>query len=131
MIKIYTPEQQKNNLRLAVDALRKNERKATGDMYNETGGRCCLCVMSNLAEDIDGVPRDTYTAEGLPLARVGEVYGLPNSSRGDGALFNFSIGGHDASCLNDNGKTHREIAGMIEKEFLTGSKILRRRKRKQ
>ncbi len=78
--------------------------------------------MADVAEDVDGVERGTYSAnEMLPLGRLSEVYGIEKANASP-LLYNFAIQGRYASSHNDGAqtseKTHDEIAEMIEKEYL-------------
>lgn len=126
----YTPTQQQDNLRRAIDALRANPRKAIGSMQTPDGGRCCLCVLAHVAEDIDGVPRDSYCHDFLPKARLADVFGLKNYYAVYGK-FNFKLAGADASLLNDGDESqdiidmsHKQIADLIEKQYLTTYPII-------
>jgi hypothetical protein len=120
----YTPAQQQDNLRRAVDALRANPLKAIGSMQTPDGGRCCLCVLAHVAEDIDGVPRGSYCLDYLPKARLSKVFGLPNSHPIKDK-FNFKLLAHEASFLNDGDvsqgmpdMSHKQIAHLIEKQYI-------------
>lgn len=122
-------KQQKENLKLGIKALRENPLKAKEQMRDPFGGRCCLCVLSEVAEDIQGVPRGTFTYrepnEGVdltPTSDLAEIFGLYNES--SSGQFNFMINHKMASMWNDGfGFTpelsHAKIADMIEKEFLS------------
>ena len=122
-------EQQKENLKLGIKALRENPLKAKDKMRDSSGGRCCLCVLSEVAEDIQGVPRGTFTyrePDGgddiTPTSDLAEIFGLPNESCSE--QFNFMINHQMASTWNDGfgyarEASHAEIADMIEKEFLS------------
>jgi len=122
-------EQQKENLKLGIKALRENPLKAKDQMRDSSGGRCCLCVLSEVAEDIQGVPRGTFTYREphgedaiVPTSDLAEIFGLHNES--SSGQFNFLINDKMASIWNDGfGFTpelsHKEIADMIEKEFLS------------
>jgi hypothetical protein len=122
-------EQQKENLKLGIKALRENPLKAKDQMRDSSGGRCCLCVLSEVAEDIQGVPRGTFTyrePDGedaiAPTSDLAEIFGLRNES--SSPTFNFMINHQMASIWNDGfgftpEASHAEIADMIEKEFLS------------
>jgi hypothetical protein len=122
-------EQQKENLKLGIKALRENPLKAKNQMRDSSGGRCCLCVLSEVAEDIQGVPRGTFTyrePDGgnaiTPTSDLAEIFGLRNESCSE--QFNFMINHQRASKWNDGfgyarEASHVEIADMIEKEFLS------------
>jgi hypothetical protein len=118
MIPTFTEEQKKDNLRLAVKALRENPKKAKGQMIDDDGGRCCLCVMAHVAEDICGVERNSFCSILLPTIDLSDVFAVA-----DYASFDVVLGGDAASDWNDGSvgfveKTHAEIADMIEKEYL-------------
>lgn len=124
--------EQKENLRLALKALRENPKKAKGQLRDNQGGRCCLCVMGEVAEDINNVKRNSYTPLGaaLPLSILADVFGLRNIEYKGSPKFNFLLEDYSASCLNDGiekidehcqgveEKSHAEIANMIEIEYL-------------
>jgi hypothetical protein len=116
----FTEEQKKENLRLAIKALRENPKKAKEMMQDSNGGRCCLCVISHVAEDIMGYERNELCGENLPLFRMSDVFGT-GSDRW--CPENISIGSDLASAHNDGvrvpEKTHKEIADILEKEYLT------------
>ena len=123
----FTEEQKKDNLRLAVKALRENPKKATRQMMDDDGGRCCLCVMSHVAEDICGVERNSFCGSETPNIDLRKVFNVEDAtSTGD----NFRVGGQYAAVWNDGAnvwndgfdveeKSHAEIADMIEKEYLS------------
>lgn len=115
-------DEQKQNLRLALQDLRANPNKAIGHMRNEAGGRCCLCVIAETAAKIKGLDKNAFiTNSGFPTCELKEIFGLPNEHQ-NGTLFNFVIKGSTASCWNDGEcveeKSHVEIADMIEEEYL-------------
>lgn len=122
-------KQQKENLKLGIKALRENPLKAKEQMRDPFGGRCCLCVLSEVAEDIQGVPRGTFTYPEpdeldaiAPTSDLAEIFGLRNESCSQ--QFNFMINHKMASMWNDGfgyarEASHAEIADMIEKEFLS------------
>jgi hypothetical protein len=122
-------EDQKSNLRKAVEALRANENKATTSMRNAAGGRCCLCVMSEVAEDMQGLERGSLELDdALPVSSLSEFYGLPNSAKAGGFSFRLRHGEAHLSVteLNDGSLTkrsltHAEIADLIEQQYLTQS----------
>jgi len=120
----FTEEQKKDNLRKAVEALRNNPKKAHEQMMDNEGGRCCLCVMAHVAEDICGAEKNSFCGNATPNIDLDQVFALP-----DGCGDNFRVGGRYASLWNDGDhddgdiyveeKTHAEIADMIEKEYLS------------
>jgi len=116
----FTEEQKKENLRLAIKALRENPKKALERMQDENGGRCCLCVMAHVAEDIMGYERDELCGESLPLFKMSDVFAVQEL---DTFPDNVKVGKYLASRWNDGDdnieeKTHKEIADMLEKEYL-------------
>ena len=124
-IPTFTPEQQKENLRLAVADLRANPIKATDSMRDKAGGRCCLCVMAETAERICGLLENELSHDSaLPTYHLAHVFGLHNIALEENTGFNFTVGGWSATAWNDGSypntpeKTHGEIADMIEEEFL-------------
>ena len=117
----FTEEQKKDNLRLAIKALRENPKKANNMMQDNNGGRCCLCVMAHVAEDIMGYERDELCCEALPLFKMSDVFAVQELET---FPENIKVGEYLASRWNDGGdnieeKTHAEIADMLEKEYLT------------
>jgi hypothetical protein len=117
----FTEEQKKENLRLAIKALRENPKKAKEMMQDGNGGRCCLCVMAHVAEDIMGYKRNELCNEALPLFTMSDVFAVQESKT---FPENVEVGGDLASRWNDGGddieeKTHAEIADMLEKEYHT------------
>jgi hypothetical protein len=116
----FTEEQKKDNLRKAVQALRENPKKAHGQMMNAVGGRCCLCVMAHVAEDICGAERNSFCGDETPNIDLREVFNVKYCTpTGD----NFELSGEYAAVWNDGfnveEKSHAEIADMIEKEYLS------------
>lgn len=126
----FTEEQKKDNLRLAIKALRENPKKAMHMMQDNAGGRCCLCVMAHVAEDIMGYDRGELCGSITPRFDMSAVFGTrvmkpPGNFVGDPT--NVVIGGVVASSYNDGDGyrdgikplSHTEIADMLEKEYLT------------
>ena len=119
-------EQQKANLKLAVADLKSNPLKAKGAMRDDEGGRCCLCVMAETAERINGVCKGSYSSNnGLPHAFLSEMFGLENSCiQTEDKFFNFYLlGSQTAAECNDGVSgaeelSHSEIAAIIEERFL-------------
>ena len=103
-----------------VEALRNNKKKATGEMRNGFGGRCCLCVALDTALDMGFEPpicADQF--EYLPPKQMGDFYGWED--------LNPNIMGKNATNHNDGQyeegnqiyapKSHAEIADLFEEEF--------------
>jgi uncharacterized protein YqkB len=114
----FTKEQKKDNLRLAVKALRENPKKATKQMMDDDGGRCCLCVMAHVAEDICGAERNSFCAFLDTKINLAHVFAVNVDDSHDVLLWDDL-----ASNWNDGDsflqeKTHAEIADMLEKEYL-------------
>ena len=101
-------------------------------MQDNAGGRCCLCVISHVAEDIMGYHRDELTGGMLPLFNMCDVFGTDTII---GAESNIMIDGVLASRYNDGDQsdteevdeslktyirahTHAEIADLLEKAYL-------------
>lgn len=112
-----------------MEALRANEKKATDIMRNAAGGRCCLCVMSDVAEDIQGLERGSLELDdALPVSSLSEFYGIPSSAKAGGFSFRLRYGEAHLSVteINDGSEavraaTHAEIADLIEQQYLTQS----------
>ncbi len=126
----FTEEQKKDNLRLAIKALRENPKKAMHMMQDNAGGRCCLCVMAHVAEDIMGYERDELCGIMNPRFDMSAVFGtraMQPIGNFVGDPTNVVIGGVVASRYNDGDSyregikplSHAEIADMLEKEYLT------------
>jgi len=116
----FTEEQKKENLRLAIKALRENPKKAKEIMQDENGGRCCLCVMAHVAEDIMGYERNKLCGGTLPKFKMSDVFSVQEL---DTFPENIKVGEYLASRWNDGyddieEKTHKEIADMLEYEYL-------------
>lgn len=116
----FTEEQKKDNLRLAIKALRENPKKAKEQMMDLVGGRCCLCVMAHVAEDICGAERNSFCGSKNPKIDLSKFFYVKHVTfSGD----NFLLGNLYASEWNDGfyaeEKSHAEIADMIEKEYLS------------
>jgi len=122
----FTEEQKKDNLRLAVKALRENPKKAKKQMMDDDGGRCCLCVMAHVAEDICGAEKNSFCGSKTPEIDLRKVFNVKDTSpSGD----NFLLDGQWAALWNDGDyddgdiyveeRSHAEIADMIEKEYLS------------
>jgi hypothetical protein len=121
MIPEFTKKQKKDNLKKAVEALRNNPKKTMRKMMDDDGGRCCLCVMAHVAEDICGVPRNSFCGYLTPKIQMSKVFAIAH-----GKIMvddNILIQGEYASVWNDgfrvDEKTHAEIADMLEKEYLS------------
>lgn len=96
-----------------VKALKENPRKATMVMRDESGGRCCLCVARDVAKEGGCVLPENEPQFG-PEKEVGEWFGW-NSPE---LLINgVGIGQHNDGFCADV-LTHKEIAELIEKEYL-------------
>lgn len=124
-MKTYTEDQQKANLEEACKALEANPKKAKGEMRDDEGGRCCLCVMEDCARSIDSEIRlgDDY----YPHKNLSAFYGLENCYDSNyGFCFRFRNGAK-ASEYNDGTNdikelTHKEIAARIREDFLSSPK---------
>jgi hypothetical protein len=126
----FTEEQKKDNLRLAIKALRDNPKKAMDTMQDNAGGRCCLCVMAHVAEDIMGYDRGELCGIMTPRFDMSAVFGtraIQPTGNFVGDPTNVVIGEVVASRYNDGDTyigglkplAHVEIADMLEKEYLT------------
>jgi len=111
------------NIKGAAQAIRNNPRKAKYEMRDSMGGRCCLCVMMDYAEE-QGADVKQSEDNDLP-AREGmeQFYGIKTMNNlTEQNMFDFILQGSPASHHNDGvdirEKTHEEIADMIEKEFI-------------
>ena len=122
-MKTYTKEEQRRNLEGACKALEANPKKAIGRMKNESGGRCCLCVMEDYANSID--EQIKIGLGNFPHGELSDFYGLKNMY-GSNHMFNFNFkNGEAASFCNDGSiqygikeHTHKEIAARIREDFL-------------
>lgn len=108
----YTPEQQKENRKKWVEALRSGKfEQCVGALHNGVG-HCCLGVLCEVAGYTAKKGQDSYYRyEGI----IGEA-ALPIR-----AFVGLSspIGEYGGICLaelNDNGKSFAEIADIIESE---------------
>ena len=128
---------QKANLKLAIQNLRANPKKAKEEMCDKSGGRCCLCVMSDTAEDILGVERGSLRYDDFyPKNDIEEVFGIKSENKSyyspefanslnfimlnDGFTSLYCHVGIKGIHQNDFKEySHVEIADLIEKKFLT------------
>jgi len=107
-------------IKAGVQALKYNPLKAVGQMRNEDGGRCCLCVLQDKAIELGFEGKtDGYF---LPSEFLCEFYGFePDDNKmpvvGGISMENWNDGQGEA---HRQEKTHQEIAIMIEQEYLTG-----------
>ena len=118
---IYTPEEQKENRKKWVDALRLGEYKQAKQALKTDEGYCCLgvaCDISGLGEwqDIHYAVMNSNgvlkrSAVGLPVPVMSSL-GL---SFQDGS-WGFDDKVQSLSKLNDQGATFEEIANIIESE---------------
>lgn len=114
----FTPEQQKENLREAIKDLRENPKKARGQMRDEDGGRCCLCVMVDTAKRITG--RDFY-GDYMPKPAMKEVFGFnfrEDKLIIDGQEAHADTHNDGLACEKITEKSHKEIADALETQFL-------------
>lgn len=110
-----TPEQIKRG-RAFVEALRKNEKKAIGLMRGGNGGRCCLCVAYDVAQDM-GANLPPHSAS-LPPRRMGSWYGWGDAD----PLLDNGWASFKAHAWNDGESgnpelSHKEIADLFEENF--------------
>lgn len=94
-----------------VKALRENPLKAHEEMRNSDGGRCCLCVAYDVAQEMGaGLPE---AEPELPPREIAGWYGWDSS--------NPYISNMQASAWNDatgdDEVTHAEIADMFEEKY--------------
>lgn len=112
----FTKKQKIENLKKGIEALRKNRKKAVGVMKNDQGGRCCLCVLAHVAEDICGVKHDTFVGTFMPTVDLYKVFAINTSNFRD-----LIVNGRNLSEWNDGigeckKTSHKKIADMLEKE---------------
>ena len=113
----FTKKQKIENLKKGIEALRKNRKKAIGAMKNDRGGRCCLCVLAHVAEDICGVEHDTFVGAFMPTVNLSKVFAINTAPN----LFDLIVNGRNLSEWNDGvvkgtRASHKKIADMLEKE---------------
>ena len=113
---MYTKEEQKENRKKWVAALRSGEYKQTTNALRNDKGFCCLGV----ACDISGLGGwGFYNAEGeYPYSRYNALIYLPNIVRSWLGLHK-NDGEYDATSLtedNDAGRTFQDIADIVESE---------------
>ena len=94
-------------------ALRANEKKAQDMMRTLDGGRCCLCVAYDVAQEMGAELGGLARAAVQPPASIKSWYGWERC--------NPILDGAAAAVHNDGGgttiKTHAEIADLFEIEF--------------
>ena len=112
MITNLTPEQITRG-KAGMAALRANEKKATQVMRDHDGGRCCLCVLYDAAQEMGANLPDLDDEKELPPHEIKYWYGWWKRDP--------RIDDLDASAHNDGSgtemKTHLEIADLFEVEF--------------
>jgi hypothetical protein len=116
----FTEEQKIENLKKGIEALRKNRKKAVGAMKNDRGGRCCLCVLAHVAEDICGVERDTFVGTFMPSIDLREIFAIGSITFPE----NLVVNGQSLSSWNDGSieckkTSHKKIADMLEKGYIS------------
>jgi len=123
----FTERQKKNNLKKGIAALRANKKKAIGRMRRvNTGGRCCLCVLADTAEEICKLRKGSLSGTFFPEINLSKVFAVKSDKDK-----NILIGGTTASTLNDTKrKSHAVIADMLEKEYLAPKKVDKKKKAK-
>lgn len=113
---ILTPEQIKRNKAFIKD-LRANPKKAIGQMRDNDGGRCCLCVALDTALAM-GFQKYEYerrvNSDIYPPPSMAKWYGWPSEDP--------HLGNNQASVYNDGGScipelSHSEIADRFEEAF--------------
>jgi hypothetical protein len=128
-----TAAQVKHRARLWVDALRNNKKKATGIMYKEGGGRCCLAVAQDVAKEC-GV-KVGFEGDSFPTENVKKFFGW-TSTTPELVVFNKKNGEISVESsidLNDGvessnnkfqqkGLSHKQIAECVENTFIHPSK---------
>lgn len=117
-----TPEQIERN-RVFIRDLRANEKKTKGKMQDSDGGRCCLCVAYDTAQELGA---DLPEHDGnLPPSELADFYGWSNTStvahnprltfKGHESLASFW---NDGSYGSDTVElTHAQIADAFEETF--------------
>jgi hypothetical protein len=126
-----TLQQIKHRNRLWVEALRKNKKKAKGEMYDGHGGRCCLAVAQDVAmangveldeDDFDDAEPHVCVSEFFGWGSVNPSLFIPSKSEGNIK--------ENAVLLNDEwengtptlGMSHKRIAECVENTFVHPSK---------
>jgi hypothetical protein len=113
----FTEEQKIENLKKGIEALRKNRKKAVGAMKNDRGGRCCLCVLAHVAEDICGVERDTFVGTCMPTVDLYNVFAINTTLNFRDLIVNDqSLSEWNDGSSNAKKTSHKQIADMLEKE---------------
>jgi hypothetical protein len=118
-----TPQQIKVRNKLWADALVKNKKKATGEMYSDNGGRCCLAVAQDVAIAC-GLEVDKEYDESYPHPNVGKFFGwdkqlptlsVPNEKKEEAIELNdesrYSFG-------TSTGMSHKKIAECVLNTFV-------------
>jgi hypothetical protein len=127
-----TPEQIKRN-QIAMAALRRNKKKAIGEMRDSEGGRCCLCVIqdSAVAQGFKFPKKKWKSMESYPSPSLAKFMGWKMHKKKANPL----LCGFPASYYNDGyicpQKTHKQIAKLFETEYpeiAPKKKVAKRRK---
>jgi hypothetical protein len=112
-----TAEQIERNRAFLAD-LRANPKKATCEMLDLDGGRCCLCVAYDTAQRLGaGLQAVKLEEEGLPPCGIEIFYGWPSKNpelRYEGRRATASAM-NDGVCFKE--LTHAQIADAFEETF--------------
>ena len=111
-----TQEQIENN-RAFVKALRENKKKAKGVLYGSDGGRCCLGVAFDVAKERGFVNPDTYSPSFCPPKTMASFYGWNCEEYSNPLLGGIHATEHNDGVNKTPEKTHKEIADLFEQEY--------------
>ena len=125
-MKTNPTNEQRERIKAGVQALRDNPLKAKGWM-KKNGGRCCLCVLEEKAKEIGfkGEGDEEFCDDGLAnfYGFKSEKLELNDSNRSIAIVP--VVSGQTMNKWNDGEshfsipeKSHKEIADMIEEEYL-------------
>jgi hypothetical protein len=122
-----TPQQIKYRNQLWADALMKNKKKATGDMY-DNGGRCCLAVAQDVAIKcgVDALRGDEFV-DGTPDMDVARFFGWATNTpdlcipSDGGSSTESAVELNDSTTYSfgtSNGMSHKKIAECVLNTFV-------------
>ena len=114
----FTKKQKIANLKKGIKALRQNKRKARFRMQRSNGGRCCLCVLAHVAEDICKVPRNSFCEDVLPNIDLSEVFAIATNNNKMPQVKGIALDRLNDRGISGKACSHKAIAQMLEDEYI-------------
>jgi hypothetical protein len=114
-----TPEQITRN-QIFLEDLRANSLKTTGQMRDDEGGRCCLCVALDTAIKLGYKRPPRYACDILPPDDINDFYGWEGIDPLIGADRKYCASSYNDGISEDGMvemKTHKQIADLFEEAY--------------